>query len=325
MRKAIMVKIISLGVVVILLAGFLIVNLVSPGFLGFNGLGFNAVYTYDESGYSVGNAELDHSINSISINWSSGSVKVSVTDKNMLRIYEDESIEEKYKLRYKVTNDNSLDIQFIGSGQTLPNNVNKALVIEIPKDLADKMDKISISAASADVSVSDITSRSLTLDTASGNANGENIKTDSLSANTASGDVNFDNALAQELMLDTASGAVYLEEIVAKKIECNTSSGDMTFSGQSDDMSFDTASGKLTAEFFNSPKSIYANTSSGDVALALPKDIKGFSASLDTASGDLKCDFSSTLNGEDEFLYGESGVCSITANTASGNLTIRQK
>lgn len=310
MKKVIMAKIISLSVVVVLLTGILIVNLVNPGILGIFNLGFFGFgtfgnYTYNDAGYTVGSAELDGEIKNIYVDWVCGSVEFSVTDSKTLNIYEKASLEleDDYKLRYKLTNDNTIDIRFVRSGINITNGMNKNLIIEIPKDLAAEMSTVDVDVASADVVVNDITLKNLNTDTASGDITVINVKASSVFANTASGDVTF-------------GGAEF------EKLKCDTASGNMNFIGKSDDISFDAASGCMTAEFLTAPKLIYCNTASGDITLTMPKDIKGFSADLDSASGDLNCDFEGKLSGESLFSYGESGICKINADTASGNLNI---
>lgn len=305
MKKVIMAKIISLSVVVVLLTGILIVNLVNPGILGNLGFFGFGNYTYNDAGYTVGSAELNGEIKNIYVDWVCGSVEFSVTDSKTLNIYEKASLEleDDYKLRYKLTNDNTLDIRFVRSGINVTNGMNKDLIIEIPKDLAAEMGTVDVDVASADVIVNDITLEKLNPDTASGDIIVNNVKASAVFANTASGNVTF-------------SGAEF------EKLECDTASGDMNFIGKSDDISFNAASGCMTAEFLNTPKLIYGNTASGDITLTMPKDIKGFSVDLDTASGDLNCDFEGTMSGEILFSYGEPGICKINADTASGNLNI---
>lgn len=307
MKKVIMAKIISLSLLVVLLTVLLVGNLVKPGFLGILNFGFINSYTFNDDGYSVGNAELDDDISSIYVDWIEGSVKLSVSNGKTLNIYEEESqsIEDDCKLRYKIKNGNTLDIRFVKNNTTLNSLVYKNLVIEIPKDLADKMEKIYVSTASAEIYASDLVVKEFEADTASGDVSGSNLSVNTLSVDGASSNVSFTNTQSQQ-------------------IECSLASGDLKYDGKADKISFSSASGALFADISNTPKKINAETASGDVILGFPKDIKGFSALFDTASGEFTCDFEGKFSGDD-FIYGDENVFEIDVDTASGDLKINKK
>lgn len=306
LKKVIMAKIISLSVLVVLLTALLVVNLVKPGFLGILNFGFFNSYTFNDDGYSAGNAELDDDIKSINVDWIEGSVKFSVSNGKTLNIYEEESqtIEDDYKLRYKIKDGNTLDIKYVKNNTTI-NRLYKNLVIEIPKDLADKMEKVYVSTASAETYASDLVVKEFEVDTASGDVSGANLSVNTLSVDGASSNISFTDTQTQQ-------------------IECSLASGDLKYDGKVDNVSFSSASGDLFANILNTPKKINAETASGDVVLGFPKDIKGFSAQFDTASGELTCDFEGIFS-EDYFIYGDEKTLDIDVDTASGNLKITKK
>lgn len=305
MKKALMAKIISLSAVALIVSAILVISIVNPSLLASMHIYLGNTYAYDENGYSVGEAELDDKISNITVDWISGSVKMTATDGDLVTLSEDDALSDEYKLRYKVTN-GTLDIRYIKSGESTSKCPQKNLIIGIPKKIANAMDDIELDLASSQVDMSGITALGIDID-------------------TASGSVSADNITADTFEISAASAVADLKNVIIDEFSCDTASGDVSISGDVKKIDFDAASADLIVDLADTLKKLDADTASGDINLTLPKSIKGFNATIDTASGDIESDFEGTLIGKDSFVFGEEGNCTISADTASGNLTIHRK
>ncbi len=305
MKKALLAKIIALSAVALLVSAILVISIVNPSLLASMHIYLGNTYSYNENGYSVGEAEIDDKITNITVDWISGSVKMTATDGDLVTLSEDDSLSDEYKLRYKVTN-GTLDIRYIKNGENTSKCPQKNLIIEIPKNLANALNNVELDLASSQVDMSGITANGIDIDTASGAVLADNITADYFEISAASAEVDLRNVLIDEF-------------------SCDTASGDVSISGDVKKVDFEAASAKLTADLADTLKSLEADTASGNIDLTLPKSIKGFYATIETASGDIESDFEGTLSGKDSFIFGEEENCTISADTASGNLIINKK
>lgn len=148
-------------------------------------------YEYNETAYSVGNAEIDaDSVQNINIGWISGNVNIEYYDGDTISISENEQTDEKYRLRYKVDN-GILDIKYIKAGAVKRVNghlsVTKNLTIYVPMDK--EFNKIDIESVSSDIN-SEVIVNNFDAETVSGNIMVDNI-INTAEAETVSGNVTF--------------------------------------------------------------------------------------------------------------------------------------
>lgn len=207
---------------------------------------------------SAGNAELADSadvylfrpseVMDIKVDWLSGSIRICPSDDVQgIMVRESEVSDSRYKM---VCSQEGSTLK-IGYCETSLRNIlgknplKKDVTITVPSDFFLK--ELEIDAASAELTVRDLSIREVSVDTASGESKFENCKVD-------------------ELDVDTASGGVYFE-------------------GSLNKLDFDSASADVEAVLSNVPYEIDLDTASGSLTLFLPEDA-GFTAKLDTLSGD---------------------------------------
>ena len=196
-------------------------------------------------------------IQNLEIDWAAGSITIQPgSETDTIRFRDDYNGEEKYQLYY-VTKGDTLKIDFcesdweeIGFGIHLGSAPEKNLVVEIPESMV--LQTLEIDAASAKLSVRDLTVNQVELDTASGEAG-------------------FENCTITHLDIDTGSGNV-------------------TYSGSLTTLDCDSASASIVANLNNVPQSMEVDTASGDLDITLPENA-GFSANLDAISGKFQSDF----------------------------------
>ena len=110
----------------------------------------------------------------------------------------------------------------------------------------------------------------------------------------------------ENLDFDSTSGDLTVTDAAVGELSADTTSGSLTLDGAFETIDFDTTSGALHLTASALPRDISCDTVSGGVMLTLPEN-GGFSATLDSVSGDLTVDgFAGSLH-RDEFVYGQGG------------------
>ena len=133
-----------------------------------------------------------------------------------------------------------------------------------------------------------------------------------LSIEWTSGSVRIEDLRCAVLDIDTASGEIRLDKVSCDALDMDTASGSITADALAcRDVETDTGSGDVSLAFSETPKSVDADSMSGDVTLILPKGT-GLKLDFDTASGKLHGDY-------------ESGPTLVSVDTASGDLTIKYR
>lgn len=141
----------------------------------------------------------------------------------------------------------------------------------------------------------------------------------SLEIDSVSASIKVSSITAQTMELVNVSGKCSFAACSAASFDAETVSGNVEFEGSVQNMSFSTVSANCTATISGSPREIEMNSVSGDLRLTLP-DITGFTASMDSTSGDPDIDFPVTAS-HNTYTFGD-GSCRITADSVSGDLTI---
>lgn len=232
------------------------VELLEPTDVDITGMETTASPEEEITGYGVA---LDaSSIRDMEIEWAAGSIRIQPLEITEIRISEKGVNQDADPMVWNVRN-GQLNIQYskntdhsFGMGLLLGEH-SKDLVIEVPLDW--QCNSLEIDAASASLTVEDLTIREMEFDGASGTCV-------------------FDNCNVEKLDLDTASG-------------------DVRFTGSLQQLDCDAASADIVLELTNVPRSLDMDTASGDLDVTLPADA-GFTVSMDTMSGDFDSDFETT-------------------------------
>ncbi len=193
--------------------------------------GCQSYYHYDYADkYSVGETEITSMIDTISINWISGSITIKNTTDEALSIHETanrENLEDDLKVHYLVRN-STLNIQYAASGRHNFNNLQKDLVVMVPESFNIKT--LDIESVSADIDVNLLTITTLDVESVSGDID---IHGDiaTIDLETVSGKMNMSlSTLPNSLDMETVSGdaLVYLPSNSEFKLKFTTVSGDFS-------------------------------------------------------------------------------------------------
>ena len=199
-----------------------------------------------------GAAQFSADMQQIEIDWVSGNIRLVPANVSSIEVSESGITDNKYAMLCR-QDGTTLKIEFCGNTTFLDlKNLkfSKDLTILVPMDWSGRA--VKVDAASAALSVQDLTIREVEIDTASGASQFDNCTVDTLDIDTASGDVRFTGRL-NRLDCDSASAGIY-------------------------------------AELENVPSEIDMDTASGSLELVLPKDA-GFAVNMDTMSGKFDSDF----------------------------------
>ena len=191
-------------------------------------------------------------IQEIEIDWVSGNIRLVPANVTSIEVSESTVDDAKYAMVCKQEG-GTLEIDYC-KNTTLKDLKNlkfsKDLTILVPMDWSGRA--LQVDAASAKLSVQDLTIREVEVDTASGTCQFDHCTVDTLNVDTASGDVYFEGSL--------------------NRLDC------------------DSASAGVEAVLDNVPNEIDMDSASGSVELVLPKDA-GFVVNMDTMSGKFDSDF----------------------------------
>ena len=199
-----------------------------------------------------GAAQFSADLQEIEIDWVSGNIRLAPANVSHIEVSESGKDISKYPMICE-QDGQTLEIEYCTSttfGDLKNLKFSKDLTILVPMDWSGRA--VKVDAASAKLSVRDLTIAEVEIDTASGECQFRNCTVDTLDIDTASGDVDFEGSL--------------------NKLDC------------------DSASAGVQAVLSNVPYEIDMDTASGSVELVLPKDA-GFAVKMDTMSGKFDSDF----------------------------------
>lgn len=328
------VRIVIWSVVLALILGCFCFLMAGGNMFGFNRknvpiIQFGTDYWYDDTGYAAGGASVSERIRNLEINWPNGSVTVTVTNDgnaDALNIRETASDgstpEEEDALRWKLDN-GKLPVRYARPRHfTVASSRGKALEIRILTAWLENIQALRVSAVSADVDVN-LPERigALSVETVSGNTR-VNGDFEEVNIDTTTGVTTFSGS-ADLLNADSVSGRVDISMIrTAHAVEVDTTSGDVSVSGSAEELELDTVSGDMDVMLTDAVRSVQVDTTSGELRLTLPSDIPGFTAKLDSVSGDIEIDGFAVTGRRDTRLYG-NGSARIEMDSVSGGMVIR--
>lgn len=304
MRAKAIVKICICGTIALVLASVLVSLLAIPRVQDWK-IGDLSLHWIDDhggdEGYTVGEASVSGEVRELDVSWLSGSVTVELTDGDAVTLREEPQPESSdARMRWKLQ-DGKLTVYSQKSGLTIPTRA-KQLTIGIPAGRAGKLQKLSLDLSAASASLPALTLRELELD-------------------SVSGSVTLTGGSYENLDFDSTSGDLTVTDAAVGELSADTTSGSLTLDGAFETIDFDTTSGALHLTTSILPQDISCDTVSGGVTLTLPEN-GGFSATLDSVSGDLTVDgFAGSLH-RDTFVYGQGGPA-YEFDSVSGDVHIR--
>ena len=116
----------------------------------------------------------------------------------------------------------------------------------------------------------------------------------SLDVDAASADLSVKNLTVRQVEIETASGEAFFDGCQVEELDLDTASGDLDFRGNLKVLECDSASASIYAELDNVPDHISIDTMSGDLELLLPENA-GFTVGMDTMSKHFSSDFETRL------------------------------
>lgn len=223
-----------------------------------------------EDGYTSGDASVPAAqVDSIDIEWITGSVNIELHDADTYEFFETSSraLEEREKLRYRVE-DGTLSIQFHQSGWSwLGGSVDKRLTLRVPASAV--LGQASVECVSSGLTI--------------------------------------DGVQARVLEIESVSGRVEVRDAVAQTLSVQSVSGSMQIGGAFDVVDVESVSGSYTLALQKTPDELEAESTSGGITVQLPGE-RGFTARLDSLSGSISSDFAERLD-KRELRYGDGDAC----------------
>ena len=143
----------------------------------------------------------------------------------------------------------------------------------------------------------------------------------SLDISAVSADVTVLLPNARDVEVENGSGKTELRLENSNNVSVETVSGEVSFIGQCDEFECNSVSGDCDVFLYEDAKEITLESVSGDLTVSLFKEY-GFTASIDSASGNIYSDYSTSVSGG-RHTYGD-GKIRIEAETVSGDIFIRE-
>lgn len=268
--------------------------------------------------YTAGDREITDKIDSLDIDWVSGSVKVTAGGSNVsVKETTKGELEDKYKV-HTWAEGRTLHVRFCKSGERYDGSEPKTLEITVPADIL--YEDIRADASSADIEFEGVNSKKTVMDASSGNMTYKG-DAESFTADTSSGKISF-TGKAADIHTDSSSGGVFIrQDGEADSISVDTSSGDIEIdSDYTASLKADSSSGDKVITLRKMPKKVHLDSSSGGVKLYLPEDAD-FTANIDTSSGEVDYEFAMSKTGDETYTCG-SGENKLEINTSSGNVKL---
>jgi lia operon protein LiaG len=292
MKTAKIVRLVCWSIVAVFLISLLVVEIVKrdkfnegifPLFDGsgftwgirlFGGSGRGAGRDNDAEGYVEGDkyhVPVDE-IDSIEVEWISGRINIEPYDGEEI-VFSEKAFRElrsDERLVYEVRNDTLYIKTLEKKGVAFFSNdgISKDLTVNIPAELAEKLDDLQVSSVSGDIKINDLKSG--------------------------------------RFFVETTSGKIEMCGFVSDEVGITSTSGLVNLDGKCDDIKIATVSGNINVLADSRPQKITMVTVSGDVELNIPEN-DGFDVSFDTVSGSFSCDFPIVMN-RDGGTYKDGGA-----------------
>lgn len=318
-KKSAVIRIVIWSVALVLLLGGLISLMVGGNVFGLDIqiISCGTDMWYDDTDYQVGDHEfgdtdLTDELRELDIHWLSGKVTVRSVEGDTLTVREldrdGNTPEEEDALRWK-SQDGKLTIRFCKPRRVVTgsSSQNKTLEVCVPAAwLGGNLGELEVDAVSADVDIL---------------LSGQTAALRELDIDTVSGAVKVIGD-AQSLSLDTTSGNMTVSGTYGE-FSTDTVSGKLIMEGSADKIEMESTSGNMTVTLSRAATSLEADTTSGRLTLTLPENITGFTAKLDSVSGDIDVQDFPTTGKNNSRTFGD-GSMKIDMDSTSGDVIIKQ-
>ena len=274
-----------------------------------------------EEDYIMNEEFFDNGIENIKIDWKSGDVVLKAWDGNQVVVREKSvtSLNSRTKMRAKSEN-GTLSINFASKGVwMLPILFKKDLEVLIPSSW--DMKNITLSTASSPVDITGLSALSIVVKSASGNISLNNMGViGDTTLKSTSGDVTAALKAGVMFRAESTSGKI-MARIGGKVVAAETKSASGNVSLIVDDIgriSAQSSSGTVELDVRGKAEFIDAHSVSGSVKLRLAEDTTGFLMTAKSLSGTVKCEFPSSVIG-DQYTFGD-GSTKINLKSTSGKV-----
>lgn len=149
----------------------------------------------------------------------------------------------------------------------------------------------------------------------------ENWNCKSLDIEVVSANVSVHLSEANDVEIQNVSGKTDLNITNGGSVSVETVSGEVMFYGKCNEFDCNSVSADCEVKLFGDAKDIALESVSGDLTVSVLKEY-GFTASIDSTSGNIYSDYPTTVSGG-KHTYGD-GKIRIDAKTVSGNVFIRE-
>ncbi len=285
-RGGAIVKLVIWSVVLIILAAIFALGLIFKNGFTINGsTSFSIIssYTYENAEkYSAGNTSYTGEVKELDIEWTAGDVKIVVYDGDEIKLEESGAGERGDNKMRTYLDNGTLHIRYARSGIRLFSDIpTKKLTVSLPEKYASALYEINIKAVSANISSEGM-------------------------------------IVCREISIESVSGKINLNGISAEDSDISTVSGNILIAGDISELDVKGVSAKLELMLQSTPRSIAAETVSGNVDITLADSTSGFKAELDSLSGKLK------VGGENagKVYKHKDGMAEFEFESISGNVTI---
>ena len=274
-----------------------------------------------EEDYIMNEELFNSGIENIKIDWKSGDVSLKPWDGNQIIVREKSVTSLNSRTRMKTKNeDGTLTVNFASKGVwMLPILFRKDLEVLVPSSW--DMKNITVSTASSPVEISELSALSINVKSASGSITLNNMGVlGDTTLKSASGSVIANLKAGVMFRAESSSGTVKAK-IGGKVVAAETKSASGSVSLITNDIGRITASsssGTVELDVMGKADFIDAHSVSGSVKLRLGEETKGFLMTAKSLSGTVKCDFPSSVVG-DQYTYGD-GSTKISLKSTSGKV-----
>lgn len=143
-----------------------------------------------------------------------------------------------------------------------------------------------------------------------------------LEIDTVSAHITVDSLTAQDVAVSAVDGKCdFTGTCAIDDLNIETVNGDVLYKGTLKKLEYEGVNADFRGTFTAAPSKLNLNSVDGDIEVRLPDDT-GFTAVLDTVSGNFTSRFPTTNSGN-RYVYGD-GSCVIEIDSVSGDLTINR-
>ena len=273
--------------------------------------------------YTAGDREIKDLVESIFIDYQSGSVEVVNGESDVLEVKElaGYELDEEHRV-HTFVDGKVLYIQFCTCGRGFDfSKSRKQLEVILPAGNA--LTSLSVKTTSGTIRLDKLEAQAFTVSSASGNVTAA-LKGRKINVSNASGNIMLEQkGDSEEVVLKAASGALELNMDNSERVTATTASGYVNVNaGKIDKLYASTASGQCSATLAQMPAETSLHTSSGRITACLPEE-PNVTANIHSSSGRFVTGIAMTQNG-DVFTCG-TGENKMDISTSSGDIRVFSK